>query len=320
MFDLLEVLQNADTIGITGHIRPDGDCVGSCMALYMYLSKVFPKKNIDVFLEPIPEVYHCLSRLNEVRTDFSSEKKNYDAFIVLDCENTRIGEAQIFFESAKKTINIDHHISNQGCGDYNYIVSNASSTCEVLYDLFQKEMLDREIALALYLGMIHDCGVFQYSNTSPKTLQTAAELITYGFDFSKIIEESFYQKTYLQNQLLGKAMLKSRLILEGHAIYSEFSKEELQEYGAIPSDLDGIVNQLRNTKGVDCAIFMYQLENGDYKVSMRSGDRVNVSIIAQKYGGGGHVRAAGVTMSGMVLEILEKLSQQIAEQLGLSQK
>ena len=317
MFDLLDVLKDANTIGITGHARPDGDCVGSTMAMYMYLTKNYPEKRIDIFLEPIPESYGQIVRLDEVCTDFVTDVEKYDAFVVIDCEYTRTGQAQELFENANLKLNVDHHISNKGCGDINYIVPSASSACELVYDLIGEEGLDDEIALALYLGMIHDTGVFQYSNTSPKTLRTAAKLIEFNFDFSTIIEESFYQKTYMQNLLLGKAVNESVLILDGHAIYSVVSKELMKEYNAKSSDLEGIVNQLRNTKGVDCAIFMYEVEEGEYKVSLRSNDNVNVSEIAKSFGGGGHIKAAGVTMNGTDKEIVSKLSDSIREQLKL---
>ena len=317
MFDLLDVLKDANTIGITGHARPDGDCVGSTMAMYMYLTKNYPEKRIDIFLEPIPESYGQIARLDEVCTDFVTDVEKYDAFVVIDCEYTRTGQAQELFENANLKLNVDHHISNKGCGDINYIVPSASSACELVYDLIGEEGIDDDIALALYLGMIHDTGVFQYSNTSPKTLRTAAKLIEFKFDFSTIIEESFYQKTYMQNLLLGKAVNESVLILDGHAIYSVVSKELMKEYNAKSSDLEGIVNQLRNTKGVDCAIFMYEVEEGEYKVSLRSNDNVNVSEIAKSFGGGGHVKAAGVTMNGTDKEIVSKLSDSIREQLKL---
>lgn len=316
MFDLINVLKNADYIGITGHIRPDGDCVGSTMAMYMYLKKVFPMKRIDIFLEPIPEAYSLIKRLDEVRTDFITDVDKYDAFLVIDCDNSRIGQAQPFFENAAVKINIDHHISNEGCGDINYIIPSASAASELVFDLIGEDGLDDDIALALYLGIIHDCGVFQYSNTTPKTLKVAAKLIEYDFDFSKIIEETFYQKTYMQNLLLGKAVNESTLILDGHVIYSVVSKAVMEEFHAKSSDMDGIVNQLRNTKGVDCAIFMYELNEGGYKISMRSNEKVNVSVIAKQFGGGGHVKAAGVTMDGTAEEIVSKLSDLIKEQLN----
>lgn len=316
MFDLKNVLKDANSIGITGHIRPDGDCVGSTMAMYMYLTKIFPQKRIDIFLEPIPEAYSLIKRLDEVRTDFVTDVEKYDAFMVIDCDDSRIGQAKELYENADLKINIDHHISNEGCGDINYIVPTASAAGELVFDLIGEEGLDDDIALALYLGIIHDCGVFQYSNTTPKTLNVAAKLIEYNFDFSKIIEETFYQKTYMQNLLLGKAVNASTLILDGHVIYSVVSKEMMDEFHAKSSDLDGIVNQLRNTKGVDCAIFMYELSEGGYKISMRSNEKVNVSVIAKEFGGGGHVKAAGVTMDGTAEEIVSKLSELISKQLN----
>lgn len=316
MFNLLDVVKNTKTIGISGHIRPDGDCVGSTMALYMYLTKMFPEKRVDVFLEPIPATYDCIKNLDKVRTDFVTDVEKYDAFFVVDCDDSRIGQALPYFENATLKINVDHHVSNEGCGDINYLVPNASSASELVFDLIGEDGLDEDIALSLYLGIIHDCGVFQYSNTSPKTLQTAAKLIPFGFDFSKIIEETFYQKTYKQNLLLGRAVSDSKLLLDGRVIYSVVSKALMDEFEAKSSDLDGIVNQLRNTKNVDCAIFMYELEEKKYKISMRSNEKVNVSVIAQEFGGGGHVKAAGVTIDGTALEIIEKLSDLIERQLN----
>ena len=151
MFDLSNVLKDANTIGITGHIRPDGDCVGSTMAMYMYLNKIFPKKSIDIFLEPIPDAYTCINRLNEVCTDYSTEVESYDAFLVIDCDSTRCGNAQAFFDNAKLKINVDHHISNPGCGDVNYIVPSASSASELVFDLIGEDITSSDYLNAYVL-------------------------------------------------------------------------------------------------------------------------------------------------------------------------
>lgn len=315
MFDLSEAVKDAKTIGITGHIRPDGDCVGSTMAMYLYLKKTFPQKKVDIFLEPIPESYGYIDSLCDVRTDFVSEISEYDVFFVIDCDDKRIGGAKPYFDHAKVKINVDHHITNEGCGDINYIVPTASSASELVYDLISDKGLDEKTALALYLGIIHDCGVFQYSNTSPKTLNVAAQLISFGFDFSKIIEESFYQKTYKQNKLMAKAVEGSSLFLNGEVIIGCLDKETMEKFEALPSDTDGIVNQLRNTKGVHCAVFMYELDRMQYKVSMRSDEMVDVSRIAEAFGGGGHKKAAGVTIDGSYEEVKEKLLEKIKEGL-----
>ena len=177
--------------------------------------------------------------------------------------------------------------------------------------------MDEDIALAIYIGMIHDTGVFQYSNTTPRTLVDASELITYGFDFPRIIEETFYQKTYMQNQIMGRALLESIRFMDGRCIVACVDRKTMDFYDATPSDLDGIVNQLRNIKGIDCAVFMYELGPLEYKVSMRSNEKVNVSQVASFFGGGGHVRAAGCTMNGTFHDCINNLSLHIEKQIGV---
>lgn len=314
--DILKEVSGASTIGIGGHLRPDGDCIGSAMGLYLYLSKTCPRADIQVFLEEPADIFRCISQIEQIHTDFETEIEQFDVFIALDTTKDRLGKAEDYFDRAKKRINIDHHISNKGCGDVNYIMPKASSTCELVYDLItDKEQMDEEIAKAIYIGMIHDTGVFQYSNTSPSTLRAAAELISYGFDFPKLIDETFYEKTYVQNQILGRALLESILFMNGKCVVSMVDKKTMNFYQAEPHDLEGIVNQLRNTKGVECAIFMYQLDVLEYKVSLRSNGRVNVEKVASFFGGGGHERAAGVTMQGTFHDIVNNLSAQIAVQL-----
>lgn len=314
--NIYEEVKNAATIGISGHVRPDGDCIGSAMGLYLYLKKACPMATVQVMLEEPADVFNCLKGIDEIHTDFSTDVDTFDVFIVVDAEKGRTGEAEKYFDKAKKTINIDHHISNSGSGDINYIVPDASSSSELVYQVIgDKSMLDAEIAKALYMGIVHDTGVFQYSNTSPETLKTAAELVAYGFDFSKLIDETFYEKTYVQNQILGRALLESILFMEGKCVVSMVDKKTMNFYQAKPHDLEGIVNQLRNTKGVECAIFMYQTDTLEYKVSLRSNGKVDVAKVAAFFGGGGHVRAAGVTMQGTFHDIVNNLSAQIAQQI-----
>lgn len=315
--DILKEVSGASTIGIGGHIRPDGDCIGSAMGLYLYLSKMCPGADIQVFLEEPADIFECISGIEQIRTDFGTEIEQFDVFIALDTTKDRLGKAEKYFDGAGKRINIDHHISNSGCGDVNYIMPKASSTCELIYDLIQdKEQMDGEIAKAIYIGMVHDTGVFQYSNTAPSTLRVAAQLISYGFDFPKLIDETFYEKTYVQNQILGRALLESIVFMDGKCIVSMVDQKTMSFYHAKPHDLEGIVNQLRNTRGVECAIFMYQLDTLEYKVSLRSNGRVNVERVASFFGGGGHERAAGVNMQGTFHDIVNHLSAQIALQLA----
>ena len=313
---LYEEVKDALTIGISGHVRPDGDCVGSVMGLYLYLKKVCPDAKVQVLLEKPADIFSCIKDVDEIHTDFTTDVEKFDVFFALDTAKDRLGEAEKHFDGAGKKINIDHHMSNGGSGDINYIMPEASSASELIYDLIEdKSALDEEIARALYIGIIHDTGVFQYSNTSPSTLKAAAELISYGLDFSRLIEETFYEKTYIQNQILGRALLESILFMNGKCVVSMLDKKTMSFYRAEPHDLDGIVSQLRNTKGVECAIFMYQTDVMEYKVSLRSAGQVNVAQVAEFFGGGGHARAAGATMRGTFHDIVNNLSNRIAVQI-----
>ena len=312
--NIADEVKDAGTIGISGHVRPDGDCVGSVMGLYLYLKKVLPDTVIDIYLEEPSEIFGSIRDIDKICSDFDTDKA-YDAYIALDCNSERLGDAEPIFKRTPKKINIDHHISNAGCGDINIVEPERSSTCELLYELMDKTQIDEEIAKALYIGIIHDTGVFQYSNTSPRTLEIASELIKFGFDFPKLISETFYEKTYIQSQIMGRAILESIRFMDGKCIVSIVSKKNMDFYMVGPKDLDGIVNQLMSVKGVECAIFMYETKPMEYKVSMRSGGKVDVADIAVKFGGGGHVRAAGCTMNGTYHDAINNLSVYIEEQL-----
>lgn len=331
--DILKECENAKRIGISGHVRPDGDCVGSCLSMWQYLTKNLPNAQVEVFLEKPADIFneikgfdkidstfgglvpdHELSPLEQLNSPQAPEK--FDVFFALDCGAERLGAAEQLFNEADKKINIDHHISNSGTGDLNLVRPEVGSVCEVVYELMDKDKIDKDIAMALYIGIIHDTGVFQYSNTRPETFQIASHLITFGFDFPRLIEETFYQKTYVQSQIMGRALLESIRFMDGQCIVGVVDRKTMDFYGANTKDLDGIVNQLRNIKGVHCAIFMYESGVLEYKVSMRSDDKVDVSKVASFFGGGGHKRAAGCTLKGTFHDCVNNLSLHIEKQLA----
>ena len=319
MIRITEEVRNAGSIAVSGHIRPDGDCVGSVMGLYLYLKKELPEAEVDVYLEKPAEIFDCISHIEDIKSKFNNVDtgKIYDVFIVLDCADDRLGEVRVLYEKARKKINIDHHISNPGCGDVRIVEPERSSTAELLYDLMDPAALDEEIARALYIGIIHDTGVLRYSNTAPHTLQVVSELIKFGFDFSKIIDDTFYEKTYVQTQIMGRAILESVRFMHDKCIVSMVSRRMMDFYQVTPQDLDGIVNQLLAVKGVECAIFMYEIRTLEYKISMRSNAIVDVSRVAEYFGGGGHIRAAGCTMNGTYHDNINNLAIGIAEQLNI---
>ena len=313
--NLLKEAGTPKTIGITGHIRPDGDCVGAVFGTYAYLKNIYKDADIRIFLEQPPAIYSFLKGYDKVDTTFAYPGQ-FDVFIALDSADIgRIGDADKLFLGAKKSILIDHHISNNGFGDVFCVEPEASSTCEILTRLFEDEYMDVDVAKALYTGIAHDTGVFRYSCTGPDTFAALQKLVAYDFDGSKITDETFYQKTYVQNQLLGRTLLESILFMDGRCIAGYIDRKAMEFYEAESSDFEGIVNQLQMTKGVEVAIFMYETGTLEFKVSMRSNGKVNVAEVASYFGGGGHVRAAGCNMNGTFHDVLNNLSLHIEKQL-----
>lgn len=313
--DILRECEGAKRIGISGHIRPDGDAVSSCLALRQYILNQMPEAEVKVNLQKPPTIFDDLCGYSEIDITFPDEEP-YDVYFALDCNYDRLGDAQKYFDMAKKTINIDHHVSNTGCGDVNVVEPEISATAELLCKLMDKDKLDKEIAKALYTGMVTDSGVFQYSNTSPDTMRRAADLMEFGFDFPKMIKRSFYEKTYLQTQIMGRCMMESIRFMDERCIVSVVDLKTAKFYNVLPKDYEGIVNQLINIRGIDVAIFMYQVTDLEYKVSLRSTEKVDVAKIATEFGGGGHVRAAGCNMKGTFHDCVNNLSAQIAKQIG----
>ena len=315
MLELMRFVNEATTIAIAGHVRPDGDCVGACLGLYNYLSENTQGKQIDVYLESVPAAFSFLKNtaaaISEAKQDVS-----YDLFIALDCgSRDRLGFTEEMFCSAKHTVSIDHHISNTMFAEQNHVEGEASSTCEVLCGFFDENSISKETAECLYLGIVHDTGVFKHSNTSRKTMDTAGSLLEKGVSASQVIDDSFYRKTYMQNQILGRCLLESILLLDGKIIFAFVSQKMMQLYGAVPADLDGIIDQLRVTADVEVAILVREEGAQLHKVSMRSNGKVDVSKICCLFGGGGHKMAAGCTMNGSMHDVINNLSGQIEHQL-----
>lgn len=316
MSKLAELIpEGINSVGIAGHIRPDGDCVGSVLAVYHYIRKYRPEIAVTPYLDSRPERFAVLPGYDRISTDFT-EEKNYDLFIAVDCaDKDRMSSAVKYFESAKRTVCVDHHISNSGFAGTNVIEPEVGSASEILATLMDGDRLNQDIAVCLYMGMAHDTGVFQYANTTPRTLRIAADLMEYGFSHTKLINETFYEKTYIQTQVLGRALMESMLIFDRRCVVSVIKKKEMEFYGVDGDSMEGIVSQLQLIKGVEIAIFMYEIEEKLFKVSMRSGNTVDVSVVATAFGGGGHRQAAGCSIPGTFYEAINQLTMYIQKQL-----
>ena len=313
---LEDQIMQSRTIAITGHTRPDGDCVGACMGLYNYIVENYPEIRVDIFLEPIAGSYKLIKRTDEIRQP-EGRPEAYDLFICLDnSQKDRMTKGmEVYFDAAAATINVDHHISNTRFAQTNHVVAEASSASEVLYDLLDPEKITLSVAEALYMGIICDSGVFKYASTSEHTMQIAGRLMHLGVDSGRLIDEVFYERTYVQAQLLGQALLNSVRLFEGRCIYTVITREMFRKFQARPDDLEGIVEQLRLTKGVEAAILISETEEGTSKFSFRSKRYMDVKKVAALCGGGGHIRAAGCTVHGDWNESLKIFLEAIEGQL-----
>lgn len=314
---LLDELLSGDgvkTVGMCGHVRPDGDAIGAALGVYNYIKLYYPRIEPTVFLENVPEIFHFMKGSDEV--SWGNTGQTFDLFIVLDCgDRKRLGDAGQYFDTAKKTVCIDHHESNDSFADVNYIKPHASATCELICGLIDETRINQEIAACLYTGIVTDTGVFQYDATSPETLAIAGKLIATGIPFSEIIERTFFEKTFSQNRIMGQALIKAKLHEGGKVISSYITREEETSFGAVSSDYEGIAEQLRNTAGVVVSIFLHELKRGEFKASTRASGDINLAELAVEYGGGGHAKAAGFTVTGEPDAIVEELVGKVASRL-----
>lgn len=317
----IEKIEAADTIAILGHIRPDGDCVGSCLGLYNYIVDNYADKRAVVYLQDIPHKFCFLRGADKIRhvpegISGSGTDSVFDLAISLDCGDTdRHGEFAPIFAKARDTICLDHHRSNQGFGSYYYCDADASSTCEILYRHLAPDKISAACAEAVYLGIVHDTGVFKYPSTTETTMRIAGKMISKGARSQYIIDETFYKVSINQNRLTGRALLDAKLHLDGRVISSCVTREMFDSFHASKEDTDGIIDKMRVTEGVEVAVFVYQLADNVFKYSLRSVSCVDVSRIAVCFGGGGHIRAAGFEAEGSYTENLGRILAMIEEQL-----
>ena len=248
MDTFIKEIEAANSIVIVGHIRPDGDCVGSCLGLYNYIIDNYGDKKVRVYLQEFSKSFSLLNGVDKVLHEL--DNNTYDLCIALDSGDIdRLGEFVKYYNEASKTVCVDHHISNTGYGDVCYVYADKSSTSEAICTLINMDKLTKNSAECFYLGVVHDTGVFKHSNTTRETMCIAGALLEKGARSNVIIDDTFYKKTYIQNQLLGRALLESFTMLEGRCIVAVLKKSVFDFYNATSMDCDGIVDQLRITEG-----------------------------------------------------------------------
>lgn len=301
MNKLIELIESANSVAITGHISPDGDCTGATLGLYNYIIDNYSQKKVKVCLEKPSLKFSYMNGF-----DCISEKPFLEAELLVSLDASdreRLGDRAVLLESAKTSICVDHHVTNTRFAKCNIVEDFRSSTCELLYTLFDDSKISKNTAICLYTGIIHDSGVFRYQSTTKETMEIGGALIAKGFNFTKIIDDTFFKKDFNAKRLLGWVLLNAKLEFEGRCCYGVVEYDTWSRYISDKKKMDGIIENLRNINGVEIALFMYETAKDEYKVSLRSIDK-NVSNIAVAVGGGGHIRAAGATVHGNIKDLL----------------
>ena len=312
--EILKQIQKAEKIVILTHESPDGDAVGSSLAMKLILEKL--EKKADVIIPEYSRLFNFLPSAEDIMID--SEIKNYDLAISVDCATFKRMAKKEYFENAKSTIVIDHHGSNTMYGDLNYVNPVSPACCEVIAGMVKYYEIDitKDIGTCLMTGIITDTGGFRHVGITPETFEFTADLIRLGVDVPDIYKRTLNTKTRANFELSKRVMDRMEILEDGKVTFTYMDKKDEEEVGAEPGDHEGLVEIGRDIEGVEVSIFIRQKENEDaYKISMRSGNKVNVSDICFLFGGGGHPRAAGALIQGNVEQVKEKLMKEVRKAL-----
>lgn len=307
------LIDNSNSILLLTHEKPDGDAVGSVLALYNYLSSI--NKSVDMVILDVPKVFNFLPTINRV---VDSTSKDYDLGIVLDCATVkRIGQKDDLFSRCKTTISIDHHISNENYCDVNLIEGDVSSCCQVIYYLLKdwNALINKEIGEPLIAGLLTDTNGFSINSVDSNTYKMAAELNDLNINIYNIYNKVLCVKSMSQYDLMKIAMERLEFLFDGKVAYTYILKDDFERVGAEDGDHEGIVNIGRNIEGVEVSLFIR--ENDGWSISLRSTGSVDVNKIAAAVGGGGHFMAASGKTTCSLEETKAVLINEIEKALNL---
>ncbi len=305
MKKVIETIKNHKRFLLISHENPDGDAVGSVLGLYFGLKKL-KKFVVPVLPDPVPKIYSFLKGSDQIKQDFDLDE--IEAAIVLDCADIgRVENLKKKLTKIPKKINIDHHPSNFSFGEINYIDPKSSSTSELVLKILNKLniKIDKDISYALYTGLMTDTGGFRFANTNLNTFKAATFLVKNGANPFYISEMVYSMKPLKALKLLGRALEK--LKKENGIIFSILTLDDFKKFDAEEEDAEGVVEFLNKSNEANIAILFKQKNNGFYKVSLRSKGDIDVKDIAIKFGGGGHMNAAGFDIKENPKSVLEKI-------------
>ena len=313
--EISRVLREHNRFAILSHVRPDGDALGCQIALALSLQQL--GKEVCVWNEDgMLEKYSFLPRA-ELLTKPPAAPEDVDVAIALDTAiQNRLGTAFGAVRSAKIWINIDHHLSNPGYGDLVYVDPAAPATGQIIFDLLQSQgfPFNREIAENLFAAISTDTGSFQYPKTSARTFEIAAQLVCTGINVGRLNQQLYENYPRRRIELLRELLHTMRFESDGRVASFGLSLKTAAALQALPEDNEGLIDHLRAIRGVIVAVFFEELSDGKVRVSMRSKtEAIDVCVICQKFGGGGHTLAAGARVRGTLAEVEQKVLEEVCD-------
>lgn len=308
-----QAIEKGNNFFVAGHLNPDGDSLGCTLTVTSLLERL--GKSVYAYAAPaIGGDLKFLPNLEKIHVGVLPENPDFDTVILLECsDRQRGGDLENILSRAKTLVNIDHHLVSEAYGDVNHIDSGASSTAEIIFQLFEAsdDMLlpTPEEATCLYTGVVTDTGRFVHSNTTAEALRVASALVALGADITQINQVIYFTKSYIELKLLGRALEKMQMRFDNKYSQIILTKRDFETFGATPAQTQGIVSQPTMIPGVEVSALIKE-EPDKVSVNLRSRGSVDVSKIAQTFGGGGHARAAGFKVTG---KSVEQVADELAE-------
>ena len=311
-----QAIEKGQKFFVAGHLNPDGDSLGCTLAVTSLLERL--GKSVYAYAAPaIGGDLKFLPNLNKIRVGVLPEKPDFDTVILLECsDRQRGGDLETILSRAQTLVNIDHHLVSEAYGHVNHIDSGASSTAEIIFQLFEAKndpllLPTPDEATCLYTGVVTDTGRFVHSNTTADALRVAPALVALGADVAQINQVIYFTKSYIELKLLGRALEKMQMRFDNKYSQIILTKRDFETFGATPAQTQGIVSQPTMIPGVEVSALIKE-EPDKVSVNLRSRGRVDVSKLAQAFGGGGHARASGFKVSGKnVEEVADDLAEAV---------
>lgn len=316
--DLKTEIEKAESIIVFSHVNPDGDTLGSNLAISLMIEKYFNKKVDSVYVGTLPNSYSYLPDFNRFKNVADIERnKKYDLAIAVDvASKDRMVIGTGIFDNAKFNVNIDHHKTNIGYGNLNIVEGDAACVGVILYKIFKEWQLDipKDVARCIYTSLLTDTGGFKYENTTPETFMLAAELVRLGVSPSYEFRACYETKPQSMVQFQAYVVSNTIFYNEGKIAFSKITRSDMSKFNATDDFTEGIVEVLRTSKNVEISAILKETKEGYTKVSLRS-KTVDLIPIAIDFGGGGHTFAAGCTIKKPIAIAFDKLLKRVQSEL-----